>query len=94
VLTLHTLIQRAPDLLATEVDGDRVMLSLRTNKYYGMKEIGGRIWDLLEQPTTPDAVITTLIAEYAVDRETCERDTLRFLEHLHREQLIDAQDGS
>jgi hypothetical protein len=91
VLTLHTRIQRAADLLATEVDGDRVMLSLRTNKYYGMKEIGGRIWDLLENPITPDALIEELVAEYAVDRETCERDTLHFLEHLHREQLIDVQ---
>ena len=89
MLTLHTPIQRAADLLATEVDGDIVMLSLRTNRYYGMKEIGGRIWDLLETPITPDALIEVLIAEYMVDREICERDTLLFLEHLHREQLIE-----
>ncbi|MDZ4769546.1 MAG: lasso peptide biosynthesis PqqD family chaperone [Chloroflexota bacterium] len=91
MLTPHSTIQRAPDLLATEVDGDLVMLSLRTNKYYGMEVTGSRIWALIEQPTTPEGVIAALMAEYAIDRETCERDTMKFLNDLLKEQLLDVQ---
>lgn len=89
MLTLDTVVKRADDLLATEVDGDLVMLSLRTNQYYGLKQLGGRIWEMVAEPVTGAQIVEAILAEYEVERAVCEADTLRFLSQLEREKLID-----
>ncbi|MBE3134262.1 MAG: PqqD family protein, partial [Acidobacteria bacterium] len=46
------------------------------------------IWELLEWPRRSDDIISTLGAEFDVDRATLERDTLAFLERLCTEGLV------
>ncbi len=87
-----TIIQRSPDLLFTEVNGDLVMLSIRTNKYYGTHVVGGRIWALIEQPTGVQAVCDQLLTEFDIDAETCQTETLTFLTRLAKEDLLIVHD--
>ncbi|MCK6580853.1 MAG: PqqD family peptide modification chaperone [Anaerolineae bacterium] len=87
-MTLQTVVQRSPDLLFTEVNGDLVMLSIRTNQYYGTHAVGGRIWALIEQPTPIQVVCDALLREFEVDAATCQAETLAFLNRLAQESLL------
>ncbi|HSH52564.1 MAG TPA: PqqD family peptide modification chaperone, partial [Bacteroidales bacterium] len=49
-LTKETIIQRNPDILASDIDGEKVMMSIQQGEYYGLGKTGSFIWDILEQP--------------------------------------------
>ena len=81
-------IRRNPDLLAVEMDGDLVMMSVERGEYFGVAGIGTRIWELLEQPHTFDALVDTLCGEYEVSDETCRADAAGFLDQLAANAMI------
>ncbi len=71
-----------PDLIATDMDGDTVMMSIERGEYYGVSGVGTRIWELLEKPTKLSQVITTICDEFEVDEATCQADAERFIREL------------
>ena len=83
-----TVIQRKPDLLFNEIDGEVVMLSVENGEYYGMDQIGSRIWELLERPMEFKILVDTLLKEYLVSEKQCKEDTLKFLYLLDEKQLL------
>jgi hypothetical protein len=87
-LTLDSLVAQAPDLLASGMDGETVLLSLEQGRYYGLEEVGSRIWELLAAPRRVGDVCATLCREYEVDAATCAADVLDFLRALAAEKMI------
>jgi hypothetical protein len=78
-LTLDTRIVRLPDLIASEMDGDLVMMSIERGEYYGISGVGTRIWELVEQPASLAQIASTIHAEFDIDAPSCERDVLQFV---------------
>lgn len=83
-----TIIQRKPDLLYNEIDGEVIMLSIENSEYYGIDKVGSRIWELLEKPVSLKQLISRLTEEYEVSEQQCAEDTLAFLQGLIRKNLI------
>jgi hypothetical protein len=88
MLTLDTHVQRNPNLIASDLDGEKVMLSVETGSYYGLADTGGRLWELLDQPRRIADLCDTMLAEYNVDRAICEQQTFDFLNQLIKEGLV------
>jgi hypothetical protein len=74
--------------IATELDSTVVMMSVKQGKYYGLDSVGSRIWNLLEQPRRIMEVCAIIQDEFAVERETCERDVLEFIDRLVAVNLL------
>jgi len=64
----------APDVLSQTVVGESVLLDLRSQKYFGLNEVGTRAWQLLLETSDTDEVVARLLGEFAVAREQLERD--------------------
>lgn len=87
-LSSATTIVRSPDQVSGDLDGKVVLLSIENGEYYNMNEVGSRIWALLEKPMTVTMLIDTLLAEFEVERATCEKEAMAFLEQLQRDKLL------
>jgi hypothetical protein len=83
-----TVLQRKPDLLFNEIDGEVVMLSIENGEYYGMDKVGSRIWTLLEKPISFQNLVSILIEEYDISPNSCENDTKEFLLGLLSKNII------
>lgn len=83
-------IRRNDDLISNEIDGEIVMMSIEKGNYYGMNNIGSRIWSLIEQPVRVSDIISSLTLEYDVSYETCAKEVLSFLRSLQNENIIEA----
>lgn len=66
----------------TDLCGEKVMVDFNKGKYFMLKGAGNDIWDLLEDDMKVEMIISKLMEEYDVDRETCESSTLKFLQEL------------
>jgi hypothetical protein len=87
-ISADSVIRQSKDIVASDIDDEKVMMSMEKGHYYGLDSIGRSIWDILEKPMTVSQLIDTLRRDYDVDRETCERDVLAFLEALHADGII------
>ena len=87
-ITTDTVISQIEEIVASDIDGETVMMSIENGKYYGLDDIGSRIWELIERPVKVSDLIDTLLERFDVDRETCERDVLKFLNELNDDKVL------
>ncbi|RKL66390.1 PqqD family protein [Salipaludibacillus neizhouensis] len=90
-LTGHFISQK-PGNIVSDMDGEKVMLSINNGKYYNLGDIGGEIWKLIEKPIAIDSLVNTLMSTYDVDKNQCEEHVLSFLEMLYKEDLIQTKE--
>ena len=73
---------RDPDLVAADMDGDLVMMSIDNGEYYGVGGVGPRVWELLESPRTVAQISAAIVEEFDVEADTCREDMLGFIRQL------------
>jgi hypothetical protein len=87
-ISTESIISKIGDIVASDIDDEKVMMSVEKGQYYGLDPIGSRVWELIEEPVKVSELINTLFQKYDVDRETCERDVLAFLEELREYGIL------
>lgn len=81
---------RSSDIIASEVDGELVLISIQDGKYFGLDPVGSEIWRLLEEPHSTTALIETLKGQFDGDAAEIEADALTFIEELASHALLRA----
>jgi len=76
------------EVLSQEVNGETVLLDLDGESYFGLNEVGTRIWQLLNEGLNVGLVLDTLDEEYDVERKQLESDVEELLESLLGPGLI------
>ncbi len=74
--------------ISTDLVGEVAILHLKRGVYYGLNEVGARVWNLIQTPRTVMEVQDHLIAEYGVKPERCKGDLHVLLHQLMAEQLV------
>jgi len=81
---------RVPDgILFRELEGESVILSLDSETYFGLDEVGTRTWELLRAGPTIQAAFEKLCAEYDVAPAQLRRDLEELLDQLIGHKLIE-----
>jgi hypothetical protein len=81
-LTLDTTVAAGDDVLARDIEGDTVLLSMTQAEYFGLNPTGTRIWQLLQQPRQLRDVRDTLAGEFDVELAMLEKDVLAVVADL------------
>ena len=90
-ITGRSVVVAAKDQVATELAGEVVILDLKSEMYYGLNAVGARIWALIQEPTSPDQIRDTILAEYEVEPERCEGDILALLQDMAARGLVEVK---
>jgi len=91
-LDLTTLLERNPDLVATDMDGDIVMMSIEKGEYYALDGVGPHIWHFLAAPISVQEIAERIGEEYEVDPAQCLNDVRSFIDELLRAQAVREHD--
>lgn len=82
-------IAAAPNVAATPLPGELVLLQLETGHYYGLDEIGSRAWEFLVRQGLPIADAAVKIgAEYDAELTQVQADLLALITSLERARLV------
>jgi hypothetical protein len=87
-ITLESTVSQIEDIVASDIDDEKVMMSVEKGQYFGLEPVGSRVWELIEKPVKVSELIDALLGKYDVDRETCEKDVLAFLEELNEAGIL------
>lgn len=86
--TLDSRVQVAQDVLFQELQGEAVLLNLNSGMYFGLDEVGTRIWQLIVERGRLDEVATAIEDEFEVSQEQCVADLLALVARLEGEGLV------
>ncbi len=78
----------ADGIIYKRVGEELVLLDFDRETYYGLDEVGARIWQLLGDEVSVGEIIDRLEDEYEIDRGTLEADVRRLLGELETRGLI------
>jgi hypothetical protein len=80
-------------VLFQDLQGESVLLNLQTGRYFGLDEVGTRMWAALTTAESLQAAFDALLAEYAVEGERLERDLRDLVEKLVKQGLVEVHGG-
>lgn len=75
-------------VLFRDLDGEAVLLATESGKYFGLNEVGTRMWSLLRLHGDVEQVCCSLLAEYDVPEERLRLDLAQFVGRLADRGLI------
>lgn len=81
----------SPHQVSTSLGHEAVILGADAGEYFGLNEVGARIWELVQQPVLVSEICAALCAEYEVQPAECERDVLELLGELKERGLLDVR---
>jgi hypothetical protein len=75
-------------VVSRELEGEAVILNLESGVYFGLNEVGARIWALIQQYGSLRKVLETIQEEYEVAPQVLESDLLQLVGQLHARGLV------
>jgi hypothetical protein len=87
-LSKQHMVSQVEGNIVSDMDGEKVMLSIQNGKYYNLGEVGGEIWECIKEPVSIGELISKLMEQYTVEQSDCEEQVLSFLESLFEEGII------
>jgi len=90
-MTLETRVSVSPEVMLQELGGEAVLLDLKSESYFGLDEVGTRIWRLVEQHGDLKVVHATLLEEYDVESSRLERDLEDLIGRLVEAGLVNVE---
>lgn len=79
---------RLQDLEWREIEGEIVILDLKSSSYMAVNNTGRVIWKALTSGATRDQLVAELIGRFSVHEEAAKRDVDEFLESLEDADLL------
>ena len=88
VLELGVLLVRNPDIFASEIDDEMVMMDDAQGLYFGLNSVARKVWQLLESPMQYETLLNSLLESYQVDFQQCRIDVEPFLLKMIEHRLV------
>jgi len=80
---------RSEQVMWREIDGQVVILDLRSSIYLRSNGTGARLWERLQTECERDDLIDVLVSSYQIDADVASRDVDAFLATLSDGDLLE-----
>ena len=87
-MDLNQTVTISTEVISQEVSGETVLLDLQSENYFGLDEVGTRIWQLIQESGDLQSIYNTMLEEYDVSEEQLEEDLEKLLEEVSKIGLV------
>lgn len=87
-MNLQNVVSVPKSVMARRVGDEVIVLDLSGGQYFGLPDVGARIWELLLDGKCLVEVAGTIASEYDVDLVTVEGDLIRLVTELRDKGLL------
>jgi len=81
------------DVLVQELDGELVLLNLNGGRYFGLDDVGTRMWAALTKVESVQQAHEMLLAEFDVEPDLLRNDLVALVEKLMENGLVELAVG-
>lgn len=90
--TRESVVVATTNMVAADMGKEVIILHLQKGHYFGLDQVGARIWDLLQSPITVNEIERQLVEEYDVEADQCHREVTGLLKDLWDEGLVEVRE--
>ncbi|MBV7333090.1 PqqD family protein [Chloroflexi bacterium TSY] len=87
-LSHNSIFTISASVVASELDGEVILLDVQSGNYYGLKNVGVFVWQMLKNDASFDEMSDAIVAEYMVSQERCRADLTELLEDMLQRGII------
>jgi hypothetical protein len=88
-VSVDSTVVAAESQVSSDLGEEVAILDFKAGVYYGLDDVGARVWQLVQQPKKVCEIRNALLEEYEVEPDRCERDLIALLRRLADEELIE-----
>jgi hypothetical protein len=92
-ITSDSTIAPTRRLVSADLGEEVILLHLENGLYFGLENVGARIWKVLQRPVKVKEIERALLEEYDVDPETCHAEVVSLLDRLVDENLVEVTES-
>ncbi len=81
------------EILISNLQDESVILNLNSERYFGLDDVGTRMFSVLTNSDSIEAAYESLTREYDVDRQVLRDDLIVLVENLLQQGLITIEHG-
>lgn len=78
----HFKVRISEEVLAQEVSGETVLLDITSEQYFGLNDVGTRIWQLIGGGLNRKEILDVMLREFDVDQSQLEGDLDEIISRL------------
>lgn len=78
----RSVIVASRNAVSCDLAGESVILDMKSGKYFALDDVGTRVWQHLQMPSTLRAICSDLVKDYDVSLERSEADVSDLLQRL------------
>lgn len=93
MIGLHHKVKFSEEVFAQEVDGEMVLLDMKSEEYFGMDEVGTAIWRAMQETDNLQEVLEVLTAQYDAEADVLQKDLVAFVGSLAQNGLIEVSEA-
>jgi hypothetical protein len=93
-LNLDQTATLSSNVVTQEINGETVLLDLASEYYFGLDEIGTRVWQLLAEKKNLRSVVSTLLSEFDVAEATLLADIDKLMQDITKQGLVSLQSSA
>lgn len=88
-LNPDSILKVRPAALAERLGEEIAILDPESGLYFGLNNVGARVWELLQEPKSLRDVTGEILKEYEVDPAKCQTDVLALASRLLNAGLVE-----
>jgi len=88
-ISLNSRVRILDDVLFQELQGEAVLLNLKTGVYLGLDQLGTQIWQLLQADGSLGKVSEVILQEYDVTPEKLTQDLVSLVAQMEQQGLVE-----
>jgi hypothetical protein len=88
-----SVVRKTTRQISCQLTGEAAILNLESGIYYGLDEVGARVWALVNEPKRVEQVRDAIVEEFDVEAERCERDLLALFTSLADAGLVEIENA-
>ncbi|QZX81125.1 PqqD family protein [Metapseudomonas otitidis] len=90
-ITGEATVIRNASVLAAEIGGELVLMSVSQWHYFGLNSVASDIWERLASPMRVEALCESLAIDYDGDIQVIRKDVMELLSKLASRELIEVK---
>ena len=88
-LTIRDTVSATSQVVSRDLNGEAILLDLDSGLYFGLDEVGSRVWQWILENGHLEAVHIRMLEEFEVSGQEAESDLLRLVNELHEHGLVE-----
>src|SRR5829696_5209881 len=89
MVSVDSTVVAAESQVSSDLGEEIAILDFKAGIYFGLDNVGARVWQLVQKPKKVSEIRNALLEEYEVGSDRCERDLIALLRRLASEDLIE-----